>query len=70
VTPAHARTLSNRWVIVGIAAFVVRTVLAAIGLDELSLPITVGMWLAFIHAIGHRQWAHGYEAHAKTREDS
>jgi hypothetical protein len=70
VTSARARTLSNRWIIVGITAFVTRTVLAAVGIDELNLPISVGMWLAFIYAISHRQWAHGYEAHAKIREDA
>jgi hypothetical protein len=62
VTPQRARQLSGRWLIIGVALFVARTAVAALGFDEFSLPLTVAMWLAFLQAVGHQQWAKGHEA--------
>ena len=70
MTPKRARTLSRRWLITGVALFIVRTAVAAMGFDEFELPLIVAMWLAFIWSVGHQEWANGYEARAKIREDA
>lgn len=68
MTPARARKLSVRWLVGGLALLIAREALAAIGMDELSLPITVGMWLAFVYSASHSGWANGYEARGKDTE--
>lgn len=70
MSPQRARKLSIRWLVGGLVLFIARTVASALGFDEIDLPLTVGMWLAFLWAVGHQQWANGYEAHAKIREDA
>jgi predicted tellurium resistance membrane protein TerC len=67
MTPTRARQLARRWFLAFIAAFVVRHVLLAVGINLLDLPLSIAEVLAVAFAWRHYGWIDGYRA-ATARE--
>lgn len=62
MTPARARQLARRWFLAFLAAFAVRHVLLAVGIDVFDLPLTAVEVLAGTFAWRHHGWIDGYRA--------
>jgi hypothetical protein len=62
VTTARARQLAFRWFAAFVAAFALRVTLAAVGIDEFDLPLSIVEAVALTFGWRHNGWIDGYRA--------
>lgn len=62
MTVARARQLARRWFLAFVAAFAVRLVLLAVGIDVFDLPLSIAAVGAIAFFWRHRGWIDGYRA--------
>lgn len=68
MTPATARRRSRWWLTATIASAIVGLALAAVGIDLLTLPLTLAAMWCGINAHNWLGWADGY--HARQRDEA